>query len=303
MMRSLSLALLWLAACAGGAEGPAPSPSCTGDSLTAGRHPILMQFEGRTRRFDLYVPESHDGVTPLPMVVHMHGFLDESRTFAATTRMPEAAGARGYITLMPDGFERSWNGGSCCGTGVSEDIDDVAFLRAAVAEAGAQACVDLSRVYASGFSNGGYMAHRLACEAPDLVAGVFSVAGMSGTEACAPTRGVPVLHLHGDEDSVIPYDGGGLFEAPSAAESFARMASAMQCTDAREDETVDAQTTCTRAPRCRDGATVTQCTLVGVNHCWPGIPCAGFGGAPWPNAESLVANDVALDFFDSLDAD
>ncbi|MDV7396997.1 hypothetical protein RZS08_36700, partial [Arthrospira platensis SPKY1] len=74
--------------------------------------------------------------------------------------------------------------------------------------------IDLNRVYATGFSNGGFMSYRLACEASDRIAAIAPVAGtmpIAIANNCQPTRSVPILHIHGTADFIVPYAGNSSF--------------------------------------------------------------------------------------------
>lgn len=104
---------------------------------------------------------------------------------------------------------RAWNAGPCCG-GASGD--DVAYLRRVVAAVEGRIPVDRSRVYVLGLSNGGMMATRAICDAPDLFAAAGTVAGPYLGQQCAR----PVwLHLHGGSDPIVPYTGGRSPGVPS----------------------------------------------------------------------------------------
>ena len=140
-----------------------------------------------------------------------------------------------FIAVVPQGYRVSWNAGACCGTAAREEIDDVGFAdsTSASADAGAHpphlpapgstraapppppaashrftramvayvaelACVDPDRIFSAGYSNGGYMSYRLACEASDLVRTAIHAAdaprgGRGGSDpayarACVYTR-------------------------------------------------------------------------------------------------------------------
>jgi poly(3-hydroxybutyrate) depolymerase len=58
----------------------------------------------------------------------------------------------------------------------AKNIDDVAFARALVAKLQTQACIDPKRIYAVGYSLGGGMSIKLACDAADLFAAVAPAA-------------------------------------------------------------------------------------------------------------------------------
>lgn len=121
----------------------------------------------------------------------------------------------------------------CSLFGVCEraEVDDVGFTRELVKHIDQSINgVDFRQVYATGMSNGGYMSHRLACEASDMLAAVAPVSGVISSQddahtkarkpwssqkwSCQPQRKVPVLHFHGQNDKLVSYNGGsftGLF--------------------------------------------------------------------------------------------
>jgi len=164
-----------------------------------------LTHQGRTRRALVYVPASAAG-RAAPLVVSLHGFSSDPEEHRDTTHYRELAEARGFIVVFPAGVGRSWNGGACCGPANALGVDDVGFVRALIAQVSAEFCVDAQRVHVSGFSNGGFMAHRLACEAADLVASVGVVAGQMAAPSCAPSRPValPPLHRLAPREESIP---------------------------------------------------------------------------------------------------
>src|SRR5690606_6342607 len=100
--------------------------------------------------------------------------------------------------------------------------DDVGFLKAVIADLGRRLRIDASRVYATGMSNGGMMAYRLACEASDVFRGIAAVAGTDNTRNCRPARPVPVLHIHARDDDRVLFEGGAgdVFRNEAAAADF-----------------------------------------------------------------------------------
>jgi polyhydroxybutyrate depolymerase len=108
---------------------------------------------------------------------------------------------------FPSGSAASWNIGPCC----VDNVDDVAFTRAMVEDIREMACIDPSRIYATGVSMGGGMAHHLACQASDLFAAVapFSFDLIEETvEYCTPIRPITVVTFRGTLDPLVPYEGG-----------------------------------------------------------------------------------------------
>jgi polyhydroxybutyrate depolymerase len=65
----------------------------------------------------------------------------------------------------------------------------------------------MERIYAAGYSNGGMMSYGLANYKSDLIAAVASVSGVM-LDCTGPTNHpMPVVHLHGTSDGVLPYNG------------------------------------------------------------------------------------------------
>lgn len=112
------------------------------------------------------------------------------------------------------------------GDPASIGVDDLDFVSSMIAHFNSRYCIDTSRIYASGKSNGGgFTGGYLACD-PELskqiaafapVSGAFYLPGSNDTD-CSPTtiaiqcnpgrNPVPVLEFHGNGDKTIPYGGG-----------------------------------------------------------------------------------------------
>src|SRR5262245_361151 len=189
---------------------PEPEMPPLGGELVRGS----LRAGERERSYALYVPASRAERPALVLVLHgSMGSGDQART-GTFYRFDELADRDGFVVAYPDGFERHWN--DCRRVAPYSantlGVDDVGFLRALVARLEAELGVDPARVYATGMSNGGQMAYRLALEAPDLVAAVAPVAaGLPDAENldCTPSgEPVAVLILNGTEDPMNPFAGG-----------------------------------------------------------------------------------------------
>ena len=169
------------------------------------RAEVQVAVDGRTRTFRVLVPPGLP--SPAPLVVGLHGLHKTVEATDATMRLLEQAPRRGFIAVYPTGVGASWNAGRCCGRAVAQRVDDVAFLRRVVAEVAAAHPVDRTRVTAVGWSNGGMLAHRAACEAPGPFTAVAVVAGADVTgRPCADATATMVVH--GLRDSTVPAAGG-----------------------------------------------------------------------------------------------
>ena len=167
-------------------------------------------FGGLARSYTLYVPPSYDPAQPTPLVIGLHGRTDTGAGFAYLLDLNPVADEHGFIAVYPDGIAREWNyprGGQYF---QDTEIDDTAFLRALVEDLARDLNIDQQRLYITGFSNGGFMTQRLACEGADQFAAFASVGATLYPEfetLCEDTRPVPVLLMHGTYDASVPWVG------------------------------------------------------------------------------------------------
>jgi polyhydroxybutyrate depolymerase len=196
--------------------------SITGENATTsfdigtGLHTI--DVGSLTREYILHVPQrrpmtSAGVVLPYPLVLVLHGSSGTGGDIEATTNMDSVSEANRVVVAYPNGvagagglFPTDWNAGSCCGAAGRENIDDVAFIKGVIDQLSAKLPIDKRRVYVAGFSDGGRMAYRLACELSTQIAAIAVVSGSLKADDCAPQKPVAVIAIHGTDDQVVPYD-------------------------------------------------------------------------------------------------
>jgi polyhydroxybutyrate depolymerase len=279
------------------ASPPPPPPACP-----PGRTPPVsgtreITLDGRTRTFAVDYPPretSLDAPKPAPLVLAFHGWGGTPEQLERTTKIAASINARGWIAVRPAGIDKSFNAGTCCGQASKVSVDDVAFARKIVAIVEAEACVDKKRVFSTGFSNGGFLSHRLGCEASDTFAAIASVGGTFGIQSCAPPRPVPVLQVHGARDAVVKWDG----TPKSGWSSVATVLSTWRKIDGCGDDEPTAiyahgNVTCTRASACSAGSELILCRDKLAGHTWPGGPTST---GKW-GSQDLDATSYLLDFF------
>lgn len=177
---------------------------------------------GGDRPAALHAPSVHDGASLLPLVVVLHGYGANGALQNAYFGLSARVEDRGMVVVLPDGTvdgsnRRFWNAtDACCDFG-GTGVDDVSYLLGLVDEVEASLPIDPDRVTFIGHSNGGFMAHRLACEAPDRIAGILSLAGASFAQAsaCTGSGSTSVLQVHGTNDTTILFEGGELAGGPA----------------------------------------------------------------------------------------
>ncbi len=274
------LSFVLLASCGdGSSSGTDP---CAGKTGATGTREVLLESGGRERRFVLSVPESALRGQPVALVLGFHGVQSTPEAFLAVTDFEAKAAEGGFIVAAGAGIERSWNAGVCCEPAVSLNIDDVGFARDMVAAIEDEFCIDPDQVFSTGFSNGGAMTFRLACQAADLFAATSPVAGGIAS-SCEPVRDDSILIVQNVDDPVVPFALGEI--------AFDHFTSQNACGPERTATAPAANTTCEAATACGGETTVELCAVSGISHQWP-------GGATDP-AGPFRATDAIWEFFAS----
>lgn len=217
------------------------------------------------------------------------------------TGLSERAGRHGFIVAYPEGYKNTWNAGDCCGPARDEGIDDVAFTEAILEDLGSAVWLDQSRVFATGFSNGGKMAYRLACELSDRIAAIGVVATSIGVTDCRPRRPVPVLHIHGMGDRFAPFSGGrGLtwssVDHVSVPSTIALWVQWNRCTGEIKIRCEGERVTRFSYPSHHEGAQMVLYLIQGMGHQWPGGKALE-PGLLGPGSDDLSATDKVIEFF------
>jgi polyhydroxybutyrate depolymerase len=188
-----------------------------GESLTVQQTQTGDVWSGFPRSYWLYVPPSYDPAEPMPLAIVLHGRPSNGGGMAYLLDANRAAAERGMMMLYPDGLPvapgetgREWN--YTRGTPGYRDsgVDDVAFLVTLVDDLAQDLNIDRDRVYVTGFSNGGFMTQRVACEAGDQFAGFASVGATLFPDfigLCAGQTPVPMLLMHGTQDASVAWEG------------------------------------------------------------------------------------------------
>ncbi len=256
---------------------PAPTPSPTpAATLSPGDTPRTLTVDGMERTYRLYVPAGLAADRPIPLVFVFHGFQQSAVAIHAQSGMNDIADANGFLVAYPNGSgpanSRSWNASGCCGYAYENNVDDEAFIRAMLTDVGSIAKVDPKRIYASGFSNGGMLSFRLACDMSDVFAAIAPVGGVLLTDPCQPQEPVSVIQVHGLEDTVIPYGGeqDPTAEAPSPpVEKSLGILVALDGCSGEPQVTHNGIVTHTVYPNCQPGIAVELYALKWVGHEWP----------------------------------
>ena len=330
---------------AGGADGGSPSTEAPTPAEPAVRNTrsigcntgatpatgvdeeITVDTSETPRTYLRHVPPAHDGGTPLPVVVDLHGYQEGAKIHTAMSALGPYGDTQGFVTVTPQGE------GEVPRWIAESGSADVAFIGSVLDDVESDLCVDLDRIYVTGLSNGAFMTSTLACDMADRFAAAAPVAGIQDIEGCAPSRPVPVLAFHGTEDTFIAYDGGlgssalalpapdgsgrtigdliaeGQTESsdgsgslpetagPPVPEITAAWAARNGC-DPTPTETPVTDDVTSIAFTCPAGADVTLYRIAGGGHTWPGSAFSQtIENVVGPTTMSIDANAVMWAFF------
>lgn len=262
------------------------------------------------RKYLLHVPQAARQPGPRPLVLFFHGGGGDMTQAAAAYGWPKTADREGFIVAFPNGSSRlprqrlaTWNAGKCCGFARDRDIDDVAYVKQVIADIRRRVAIDETRIYATGMSNGGMMAHRLACEMAETFAAVAAVAGTDNTTVCRPTRPISVMHIHARDDTHVLFGGGAgkdAFRDTSKVTDFTSVdvtiagwlaRNGLEPPPRRVLDVPGAQMDLYTSPR-HDAEVARVVTETG-GHSWPGGKAVR-GKQP---SQAIEANDVIWNFF------
>jgi polyhydroxybutyrate depolymerase len=289
--------------------------SCSSDGITgtagswkAGTDVHQIVVGPLTRSYLLHVParrpiSSAGIVLPYPLLIVLHGSSGSAADIRRVTKMDSLSETARFLVAYPSGvqgggglYPSDWNAGLCCGAAGRENVDDVGFISAVISEAGKKLTLDRQRIYVIGFSDGGRMAHHLACRLSPTIAAIGVVSGSLKDDGCAPAKAVAVIAIHGTSDDQVPYDEAAL-TAPSrlltgVATTLPTSVQFWLAADGCGAGMVNRMSTNvvrTSFASCT-GAEVAFYTIEGGTHAWPGA-----GGSQPPMSE-LAASIVMSQF-------
>jgi polyhydroxybutyrate depolymerase len=190
---------------------PAPEVPQLSGTLTRG----TIEVGGLNRTYRVYVPKGLSKGAPLVLVMHGAGENGAQMRIETGYGFERLADRNGFAVVYPNAYQGYWNACGIVGGGDADGLetDDVGFLVALADKLIADFGVDRARVFATGSSRGGFMAFRLALEAPSRFRAVAAVSANVQTPdnfKCKPSgHGTSsVMIMNGTEDPLVPFDGG-----------------------------------------------------------------------------------------------
>lgn len=192
--------------------GYAPKP--TPPQLSANIQQAAISVGNLERSYLFYVPKNLPSNSPLVFV--FHASLQDAQAMRISTgyEFERLAEENKFVVVYPNGYKNNWN--DCRKTASyparTMNIDDKSFVSELIEKFRNNYKIDSKRVFATGYSNGGHFAFRLALEMPDKITAIASVAASLPTSSnndCQESKQpIPVMIINGTADPINPYNGG-----------------------------------------------------------------------------------------------
>ena len=174
---------------------------------------------GDTRTFLQYLPTNFSPSETMPLVLCFHGGSGTANEQLGIGDLRDKADSERFVLVYPQALPDPDDGGSTNWQVVESGElpftspnphSDIDFTSALIAEMGSEHSIDLTRVYAMGYSNGGGFVYDLACRLNNQITGIGAVARTMYAESyanCATSHPTPVVTILGTNDFISNYDG------------------------------------------------------------------------------------------------
>jgi polyhydroxybutyrate depolymerase len=281
------------------------TPSTFGPAEGEGNFQGTLEVDGRERFYLAHVPAGIEG-TGASLVLALHGVPSTPQAMRAIAGLDALADQRGFVVAYPRYVFEQWAAG--CGENCELEGDrDKNFMKALIDELHDRLGIDRTRVYLTGFSNGGLATYHLACELSDRFAAAAPVGALMiepQWQSCTLSPPVPFLVIHGTEDGQFLWDGavGELTTQMSARATVDRLVALDGCgatpTVTMEPDTAEDGTRVRREhyTGCSGAAEVIFYVVEGGGHTWPGSPLE-FSPELGAHSRDIVAQEIIVDFF------
>jgi len=220
---------------------------------------MTLQVAGVSRKYILYAPTGLGSNPPLVYVIH--GFNMSGQQEVGLTRMNAVADREKFLVVYPDALpdgsnQQSWD---------MAGANDYAFILAIIDAVDAKYKIDKNRIYASGFSQGGFFSFQLGCRYADIFAAIAPVSGLlNGT--CSPKRPVPMIFTFGTNEG---FDVNGFI---TSGDTWIKLNGCSTTpTVVKPYPSTNANSVVTRSTysSCKEGADVVVQSVAGGTHEWP----------------------------------
>ncbi len=184
------------------------------DGIITGLQTKTLTHDNVNRNYLVYIPDSYDSEIDYPLMFVFHGFGGIATQFINTADMRDLAESNNFIVVYPQGLDLAGTGShwNCSNPSADNksDVDDIGFIENLIDQLIVDyPVIDSKRIYAAGYSNGGFMSYYLACNSKKFAA-IGSVAGTmldDSYQSCNANFPTAMINIHGTDDFDVPYDG------------------------------------------------------------------------------------------------
>ncbi len=194
-----------------------------------------ITFQGLVRDFIVYIPESYTHESSSSILFVFHGFGGSNNQMMYYSDFNSIAERENFIVVYPQGSSffgfPHWNVGGWTNSSTTDDVSLIDFLIQLISQ---DYNLNQDRIYATGMSNGGFFSFLLGCQISNKFAAVASVTGSMTTETfneCNPERELPILQIHGTDDSIVTYNGNSSIGSIGIPEVLTYWSSNNYCND------------------------------------------------------------------------
>ncbi|HWC20961.1 MAG TPA: prolyl oligopeptidase family serine peptidase [Flexivirga sp.] len=279
----------------GGAQAAAQSCTKATDQESGASAKYEITSGDDTRTYILHLPKNYEQHRNWPLIVAYHGRGStgtEIEGFSGLSSLPAVVAYPNGEIGTGSGYRQAWQGAPYAPPGV----DDVKFTSDLLDQLQSDYCVDPSRTYATGKSNGAGFVNLLACRMADRFAAFAPTSGAfypQATEGCDSAKPVALLDIHGTGDSTIPYAGDPDRKLPAIRSYVADWAARDKCDPNPSTRRIGTDVTVYDWTNCAAGD-VEHVAVTGGGHVWPGTNTYSGGGHV---THTIAAQDVMWRFF------
>lgn len=289
-------------------------------NLSFGQANIVSSLVHQTyqRNFIIHTPTGFTNSTPVPIVLMLHGGGGNMNSAQGFTNLNSVSNDNGFLAVYPEGYGVVPSGGFSWadGRGTSADIagiDDVGFIDKLLDYLIANYSINTNKIYICGFSNGGFMTQRLACQLNQRFAAMASLGSIMDTTLfanCNPLRAIPMMFVMGTDDPLVPYTGGVMNSNPNPIVSMETLVNFWKmnnnCLTTSPpinlpdiDPTENSTVTVFNYTNCFCNSNISFYRINGGGHTWPGVEIPSYEVIAGQTNEDIQASVELWNFFNA----
>jgi len=275
----------------------------------------VMEFNGSERRYRIHLPKDYQTNNKYPLVMALHGVSFGARIMELNSGFSRLADKEGFIVIYPYGTRQnmfslySWDSKFCCKFAFEKNVDDVGFVASLINEVKGEYSVDGEKVYITGHSNGGMLAHLVTLKHPDKIKSIAVVSSAIGgtlekdgdfylpEKSYNPT---PILIINSKDDPFVPFDGGNsagfeIYSFSSVYDTVNFWLENNECSKYPSEISKRDNFSKEIYNECKNEADVVLIAYNGT-HAWPGGAKESFKNI---SGKSINASELIWEFFES----